>query len=334
MKMAENVNEALEKKTPPAPQPDPIADRSLSMPILLSALALVAVMLWSMYDEVVGQRPWKAYQSDFVSRYATYLEKVKGRQGKTEKEIKGSPEYQELADKFKEENEKARGRLKEINERTNAINQQLTDITPTFQDTRAWVAAKTFNLENTPASARQSVRDAIAEKKKNKDSIKLHDDKGNEQTVSWDFTELEKKYNALNDEKAALALETVEISKPINDAKKKMDTYVQDNLVDLNSQQVSSLEDKVNKFEFKIKQVHVKEGDLVDRCESCHLGIREPLTIKPVNMRNDEREVDESAKAFASHPNPDLLKVHDPERFGCSLCHGGNGRGTVSVEKG
>ncbi len=332
--MAENVNEALEKKAPEAPQPDPIADRSLSMPILVSALALVAVMLWSMYDEVVGQRPWKAFQSDFVSRYGTYLEKVKGRQGKSEHEIKASPEYKEFEDKYKEEERNARPRLKEIGEKTTIINQQLSDITPTFQDTRAWIAAKTFNLENTPESSRQSVRDAIANKKKEKNSITIHDDGGKEQNVSWDFAELEQKYNALNDEKAALALETVELSKPINEAKKKMDTYLQDNLVGLNSQQVSSLEDKVNKFEFKIKQIHVKEGDLVDRCESCHLGIREPLPIKPVNMRNGEREVDESAKAFASHPNPDLLKVHDPERFGCSLCHGGNGRGTVSVEKG
>jgi cytochrome c551/c552 len=331
--MAENVNEALEKKAPETPQPDPIADRSLSMPILLSVLALVAVMLWSMYDEVIGQRPWKSYQNDFVSRYATFLERVKTRQGRTEREIKGTPEYQELQAQFEEANNKAKDRLKEIEARTRTINLQLDELTPTFQDTRAWIAAKTFNLENTPESDRQSIRDAISNKRKEKVTVTYHDDAGKEQKAPMDFTELETKYNSLNEEKAKLATELVELNKPVNLAKEKRDTYLQDNLVGLNSQQVASLEDKVNKFEFKIKQIHVAEGDLVDRCESCHLGIREPLTIKPINLRNEDREIDDRSKAFASHPNPDLLKVHDPERFGCSVCHGGNGRGTVSVER-
>ena len=29
----------------------------------------------------------------------------------------------------------------------------------------------------------------------------------------------------------------------------------------------------------------------------------------------------------------DLLKVHDPDKFGCSPCHQGNGRATTSIEK-
>ncbi|MEW6129095.1 MAG: hypothetical protein AB1757_18800 [Acidobacteriota bacterium] len=332
--MADNVNEALEKKTTETPKPDPIAEKSLSFPILLSALALVAVMLWSMYDEIITQRPWKTYQQEFVTRYADYLERVKARQGRTEAEVRATPEYVDFKEKLDDETKKATPRLKEIEAETRAINQQLDDITPKFQDTRAWVAAKTFNLENAPESGRQKYRDEIANKKKEKDTIKLHDNAGNEQKVSMDFYELEKKYNELNDRKAALAAEVVVLNKPVSQAKKNYDTYLQDNVIGLSSQQISQLEDKVEKFEFKIKQIHVKEGDVVDRCESCHLGIREPLPIKPVNMANDEREVDEKSIAFASHPNQDLLKTHDPERFGCSLCHGGNGRGTVSVEKG
>ena len=42
---------------------------------------------------------------------------------------------------------------------------------------------------------------------------------------------------------------------------------------------------------------------------------------------------DDYALASTSHPEPDLLKVHDPEKFGCSPCHQGNGRATTSVEK-
>ena len=46
-----------------------------------------------------------------------------------------------------------------------------------------------------------------------------------------------------------------------------------------------------------------------------------------------EKKPDEYARAFTSHPDPELLKTHDPDKFGCSPCHQGNGRATTSVEK-
>src|SRR5205085_9478909 len=33
------------------------------------------------------------------------------------------------------------------------------------------------------------------------------------------------------------------------------------------------------------------------------------------------------------HPNKELLKIHDPEKFGCTPCHGGNGVATDSIVK-
>ena len=38
-------------------------------------------------------------------------------------------------------------------------------------------------------------------------------------------------------------------------------------------------------------------------------------------------------EVFTSHPNKELLKIHDPEKFGCTPCHGGNGAALSSVEK-
>src|SRR5947207_7190418 len=45
------------------------------------------------------------------------------------------------------------------------------------------------------------------------------------------------------------------------------------------------------------------------------------------------KKPDEYARPFTSQPEPELLKVHDPDKFGCSPCHQGNGRATTSVEK-
>lgn len=53
-----------------------------------------------------------------------------------------------------------------------------------------------------------------------------------------------------------------------------------------------------------IRQIYVAEAQIVDRCASCHLK---------------------------EHPNQKLMQVHDPARFGCSLCHNGNGTATTSV---
>ena len=65
--MADNTqSEQLEKRAPDVPEQDPIADRSLSVPLLVTALLLMLTLIWSLYDELLGQRPWKQYQKDYV----------------------------------------------------------------------------------------------------------------------------------------------------------------------------------------------------------------------------------------------------------------------------
>src|SRR5260370_12015388 len=46
-----------------------------------------------------------------------------------------------------------------------------------------------------------------------------------------------------------------------------------------------------------------------------------------------KKQLDDLANAFVSHPRKELLQIHNPEKFGCSACHGGNGRATTTVEK-
>src|SRR6202142_4339813 len=50
----------------------------------------------------------------------------------------------------------------------------------------------------------------------------------------------------------------------------------------------------------------------VDRCTTCHLGVEDPT------MKN-------APQPFAFHPN---LAPHVPARFGCTVCHGGQGLAT------
>ena len=121
--------------------------------------------------------------------------------------------------------------------------------------------------------------------------------------------------------------------KPLNEQKEKLDTYVSDHMVDLTPTQIRGLQNKTEAWTPKILQINVADANIVDRCESCHLGIREPVKLTAAAMSLKGKKPDEYARAFTSHPEPELLKTHDPEKFGCSPCHQGNGRATTSVEK-
>ena len=70
----------------------------------------------------------------------------------------------------------------------------------------------------------------------------------------------------------------------------------------------------------EIKQILANDLEQVDRCTSCHQGmdsIATPTLQNPYN-RNP----------FKSHPG-DFLKNHPPEKFGCVICHAGQGIATT-----
>jgi cytochrome c551/c552 len=94
----------------------------------------------------------------------------------------------------------------------------------------------------------------------------------------------------------------------------------------------------MDNFDYSIlgHQISINAANVVDRCEVCHVGIREPLDIKAEDLAPDGpgKKPDSLARAFVSHPNRELLQIHTPERFGCSSCHWGNGRATTSEVKG
>lgn len=66
-----------------------------------------------------------------------------------------------------------------------------------------------------------------------------------------------------------------------------------------------------NQFPIEIRQVTVPALNSVDRCVTCHNGIDDPRMADQPNP-------------FRTHPKG-LLKTHPVERFGCTLCHQGQG---------
>src|SRR5678815_5324026 len=138
----------------------------------------------------------------------------------------------------------------------------------------------------------------------------------------------------LKADRTKVSAELGEVLKPVTEASNQASAYISDHMVDLTPTQIDGLKKKAADWDNQIVQINVPEANIVDRCESCHMNAREPIRVTAAVMTlKGEKEPDEYAQAFTSHPEPELLKTHDPDKFGCSPCHQGNGRATTSVEK-
>src|SRR5262249_36534222 len=71
-------------------------------------------------------------------------------------------------------------------------------------------------------------------------------------------------------------------------------------------------------FRVEIRQVDLPQLGTVDRCVSCHPGMDNPAQAG-------------AAQPYAPHSG-DFLKHHPVERYGCTVCHQGQGAATVFSE--
>lgn len=314
----------------PTPENDPVVSKSLAPHYVVSMVILMATLFWALWDEDFGQRPWKAYQHVWKDRYSTFLKSARTQSRESQKEIESTPDYQKLKQDFESANQSAAPRIKEINEKLHELSGKILAVQNVFTDRRAYVNASTYSIETeTRASSKQSKQKDLDKYKKEKAAVEYPDGSKKD----YDYESLEETYNELKNERTRLSAELGELIRPVNEKKETLDAYVSDHMVNLTSPQLAGLQNKTEAWTPKILQINVPDANIVDRCESCHMGIREPVKLTAASMSLTGKKPDEHARAFTSHPEPDLLKIHDPEKFGCSPCHQGNGRATTSVEK-
>jgi cytochrome c551/c552 len=315
----------------PLPENDPIVTKSLAPHYVISMVILMATLFWALWDEDFGQRPWKAFQHEWKDRYSTFLKSARSQSHDSQKEIEDTADYQKLKQDYENASQQAAPRIKEINEKLHDLSAQILAVQNVFTDRRAYVSASTYDIETeTSSSAKQRKQRNLEEYKKESTTAEMPD--GKKQNFK-DYDELEKTYNDLKNERTQLSAELGELIKPVNEKKELMDAYVTDHMVNLTPPQLTGLQNKAEAWTPKILQINVPEANIVDRCESCHMGIREPVKLTAAAMSLKSKKSDEYARAFTSHPEPDLLKIHDPDKYACSPCHQGNGRATTSVEK-
>ncbi len=305
---------------------DPVVNSSLSKPLFISSALLVLSLGWALYDEVYGTRPWKGYEARFAKAYTRFLRSTEPGEASLEKAIKSSPEYLKLDHQRQAAEDAVAPQVREIDQK---VSQELVPrslaLNEPFQEVRSHIGALTYQIEITKSESRKnSLRAEIEQLKKEVHTVKLPRPDGSTEKQDMDFAQMDKTLQDWKAQKAALLQKRVDLLKPATEARLQRDKYLADRIPDVSAETLTGLQRKMETFDIGIRQIHIKDVDLVDRCESCHLGSREPVTLTKAVMGDE---------TFVSHPNRELLKIHDPEKFGCTPCHGGNGVAIASVEK-
>jgi len=76
--------------------------------------------------------------------------------------------------------------------------------------------------------------------------------------------------------------------------------------------------DIARQFDLNMEQYFLPGLERVDRCTTCHAGMEDPrMTDQP--------------QPFTTHPGR-YLEFHDPAKFGCTVCHQGQGRATETAD--
>src|ERR1700682_2973041 len=237
---------------------------------------LMATLFWALWDEDFGQRPWKTYQGEWKTRYSTFLKNARTQSGDSEKEVESSADYQALKQAYESASQSAAPRIKEINEKLRDLSARILAVQNVFTDRRAYANASTYAIETATTPSSKQDRQKDLDKYKQEVTTVEYPDGGKQK---YNYDQLEEAYNELKNERTNLTAELGEVIKPVNAEKEKLDAYLAERVVSLTSSQLTGLQEKTETWTPKILQINVPEANIVDRCESCHMGIREPVKL-------------------------------------------------------
>ncbi|MBX2992747.1 MAG: c-type cytochrome [Bacteroidetes bacterium] len=273
----------------------PIEQRNYSTYYLVLSGLLFLGTMWAVVDEVATRRPWKDYQK----------------------------EYRTMADTLvKQQIEYAASEIDSFS--LDEARKQLNDAQDSLRSDRYLATMKEFE------DATEALIDETRE-------YQFAKSRGDEAYYFWKKSIQEGKENlglkARLDKEEALMAEHQEKMNLHQATKDSLQVILNEYRANVRTAQnaVANILKTVEKWETKqarlasapiqIRQVMMLDYDRnpfndpkarVDRCQSCHLGWNEEL-------------MEEVPQPFRKHPLPELLASHNPEVYGCTPCHRGQG---------
>jgi cytochrome c551/c552 len=256
-------------------------------------VVLVGTLFWALRSTGYVLSPQKRYKKEFAYRFGLYLNKIQVRSTGAENKIKDDPEYQKLNATYKQLLQQEEAQTKELRAKLDDVNKKLAPVRTIF-----------LNIRD-PDHWHLSYQDA------------------------------EDEYYRLKQQSDDLTQQLDAQMQPSRDALEAANTFIAAKMADLAPQQLDKLRKKYVDGISSLDdlQISVPDVNLVDKCQTCHIGVSVTgLELTPASMSLPGEKPDKYARAFMTHPKPELLRIHNPAKFGCTLCHGGNGRETSSVE--
>src|SRR6202011_5737407 len=99
-------------------------------------VVLMATLFWALWDEDFGQRPWKAFQQEWKTRYSAFLNTARSHSNASQKDVENAAEYQAVKLFYEQANKVAAPRIKEINEKLRDIGAKTLAAQNVFADRR------------------------------------------------------------------------------------------------------------------------------------------------------------------------------------------------------
>ena len=264
------------------------------MYLILSGLLFLGTM-WAVVDEISTRRPWKETQEQYLA-----LSQQKWEERLKEGEASfDSAAFKDLQTQLNDANAKlASPDVENIKKEISRLDEVLLDAN------RDFTFAKSRGDE-----AYYFWKKSIHEG---------HEDEGQKKKVR----EMESQMAAFNARVEQLTNNRDSLNRIVEGVRnqiKAINTKMKDLYlaIDLAKTKI----DRAKNSTIRIRQVMLNNFDRsnfgipkarIDRCQTCHAGWKEDT-------------MDSVAQPFTRHPLPELLKIHDPEVFGCTPCHHGQG---------
>jgi cytochrome c551/c552 len=304
---------------------------------------------WSFYDEVYGLRPWRSYQRRFSTAYSGFLEKAIKQEKQDEAAVYASPEYKSRLAKADALDKAAKTQDDDIAKQIALLDDQRTALADAFKDARGKIGHLVYELEIVPDADKRgkAARKKDVEEARTKFIWKVDWPLGDgniQKDKPFTGDQLNETFTSIMAERAALVAKRGEVDKPAKAARDAVTQYASEHLPGLSSASLDGLLHSMRDFDQKIIQINVNPSGatinnlggagLVDRCQSCHVGTTPQYVPALLTVTKADLGLAKSTDApFSSHPDPGLIRWHSLEKFGCSPCHGGNGRAIDSVRR-
>ena len=362
--------------------PDPIYEKSLSIPIFLAGLAVLGATALVIVDEISWRRPYKAYQDEWKTAMTDFLDEAEERRrGDVENVFEQLEDYQQLVTAADDASKASEARRMELSSQIGAMTAEINALNEAIKSPRSEIAAVSYGAEH---AADVAGKLHVADVPEAQPYLgKIEKIEAREITYEWivgDKETGERKSNTatvgelllrapqLQVDRSALQLDLAAAGAEKAAAEARVSQWKSQNLgnvallleeldddvkeqvaakvsevgaaeyldrytTGLTAGQIAGIRKEIQDFgtgwgSTDLKQIHIPDSNnWVDRCETCHLN-----STSPIPVTADQLDT-ENANLFESHPRAaEIFGTHDPQKFGCSMCHGGNGVAVTSVE--